>query len=131
MATGNPRPSSPSSASGPTSQPSKSMAVVVLPFRPILCSGLPRTRPGVSPPTRNVEMPRVPGASEVRAQTMNRPASVPDVIHSLEPSITQPLSVRVALVRMPPGSLPAPGSDSANAPAFSSPLHSRGTQCVR
>jgi hypothetical protein len=131
IATRKPLPSSPSSASSPSSTSLKSSGVVVLPCCPILCSGLPRTSPGASPGTRNAEMPPVPALSLLRAHTTNSPASVPLVIHSFCPLSTHPRSVRRARARMPPGSLPAPASDSANPPTTSSPLHSRGTYSSR
>src|SRR5690606_10215101 len=118
-------------ASSPTSTPSNSSAVVGLPRWPSFSSGLPRVSPGASPRTKKQDTPRAPGASLVRAQTTNRPASVPLVIHSLEPSITQPLSVLRARVVIPPGSLPAPDSDSAKPPTTYSPLHSLGTCSLR
>jgi hypothetical protein len=54
----------------------------------------------------------VPGPP-VRAHTTNTPATSPEVIHCLAPRITQRSPSRVAVVAMEPGSLPAPGSESA------------------
>ena len=63
----------------------------------------------------------------VFAQTTITPARSPEVIHCLPPSSTKPPSSRVAVVAMLPGSLPAPASDSANAPATARPEARRGT----
>ena len=62
----------------------------------------------------------------MRAHTTNTPACAPLVIHCLAPSMIQSLPSRRAVVRMPPGSLPASGSESANAPASHSALASFG-----
>ena len=63
----------------------------------------------------------------MRAQTTITPACAPLVIHCFSPSSRKPSATRVACVRIAPGSLPAPGSVSAKAPAAYSPEVSRGT----
>ena len=53
------------------------------------------------------------------------------MIHCFWPRIIQPSSVRSAVVRIDPGSLPASGSLSAKAPAMYSPEVKRGTYVAR
>ena len=55
-------------------------------------------------------------AADVRAQTTITPAYAPEVIHCLLPLSTQLSPLRTAVVRSAPGSEPACGSESANAP---------------
>ena len=111
-----PPPSSPSRALSGTKQRSSVRGTVLEARSPILSSALPGFIPGFPRSTRKQEIPRVP-APPVRAQTTNTPAWAPEVIHCFCPSSRYPPSTLVAVVLMPPGSLPASGSLRAKAPA--------------
>ena len=67
----------------------------------------------------------------MRAHTTSTPACAPLVTHAFAPARTNPSAVIVAVVCMPPGSLPAAGSESANDPATYSPEASFGTCFAR
>src|SRR5687767_6693005 len=62
---------------------------------------------------------------------MMTPACAPLVTQALAPLSTNPAAAGVAVVCIPPGSLPAPGSESANEPAAYSPDVNLGTYAAR
>ena len=72
--------------------------------------------PGVSPSTIRATNPRDPRLRSSDASTMSTPASVAFVMNTFDPFNTYSSPSRLAVVRMPAASLPAPGSVSANAP---------------
>lgn len=86
-------------------------------------------KPGVPDGTMMEEISGRPSALRpVTAVTVTSPVmSVPElVMKHLEPLITQASPSRTAVVRVPPASLPAPGSVRPNAPRIS-PEHIRGS----
>ncbi|EKD37675.1 MAG: hypothetical protein ACD_75C01044G0002 [uncultured bacterium] len=90
---------------------------------PIFSSFLPTIRPGVSASTKNRLMPLPFGALwSVTAHTTNTSAKEPLVMNNLVPFRTQSSPSRTAVVVIPAGSEPAPGSVRPKAPAGYSPL---------
>ena len=73
-------------------------------------------------------MPAEPASGSVWAHTTATSASVPLVIHILEPSSTQSSPSRRARVRIEPGSDPASASVSPKHPS-ASPVAIRGSHC--
>ena len=84
-----------------------------------LCLTSLAVKPGVSVGTTNPRMPLLPCSGSVCAQTTATSASVPLVIHILEPSSTQSSPSRRARVRIEPGSEPASASVSPKQPSAS------------
>src|SRR5690606_18719531 len=121
----NPFPTSPSTSSSPTSQPSKTTSALPEPLPPSCQSGLPVVRPGLRS-SRNTVIPSlVPLSGSVTADTRKTDALAALLTHSLVPVIDQPLAVRTARVLIPPASEPAPASLRQNA-ANASPEARRG-----
>ena len=112
-----PLPRSPSMFAAGTRAPSKISSPVAEACRPILSSSRPTLKPGVSAGTMNALISAAPSSRvPVRAVTMYVPAWPALVMKRLPPSMTQVPpsgpSSRRAVVRVPPESLPAPGSVS-------------------
>ena len=106
-----PRPTSPSTASGPTTTSSKCRfgwppAMVRSP----VWIGLPSRTPRASMSTRNIVALSVSVAeSGVRAMTIANPACSAPLVKRLFPEMVQESPSRVAVVSSPAGSDPAPG----------------------
>ena len=124
-----PRFSSPSSAvAGRRTSLKKSSAVSDVCW-PILSIFFDFSKPAECASTKNSDVPLAPLPGSVIAATITRSAWMPLVIKIFEPFSTHSSPSRIALVRIPCTSDPAPGSVIAKAPT-TSPLAIRGNQCA-
>ena len=90
--------------------------------QPVFLSARPTEKPGVPFSTMNMEMSRLPGPD--LAAMKYRSACTPLVMNILVPLSTQSSPSRLAVVRMPATSEPAPGSVMPTA-VISSPAITR------
>src|SRR5512141_2977408 len=110
MAILNPSPSAPSLLASGTRTSSKRTSEVSEARCPILSSFFPVETPGVSRGTTKADKPLCPLDRSVEAKTVYWEACAPFVMKHFRPLSTYPSPSRRAVVAIPPGSEPAPGS---------------------